>query len=107
MREGLGSDCLHGMLLSNAQPISLTQLMNLLNALRGLRACLHRSVYLLSVCHGIQLFVGSDANADGNLDFEEFVAMIKHIKTNRPRRELLRMFSELTLHRCVCICDKG
>jgi len=94
------------MLLSNAQQISLTQLTNLLNALRGLRACLYRSVYLFSVCHGIKLFVGSDANADGNLDFEEFVAMVKHIKTNRPRRELLRMFSELTLHRCLSICDK-
>jgi hypothetical protein len=32
--------------------------------------------------------------------------MVKHIKTNRPRRELLRMFSELTLHRCLSICDK-
>ena len=95
------------MLLSNAQHISFTQLTNLPNALRGLRACLYRTVYLFSVCHGIKLFVGSDANADGNLDFEEVVTMVKKIRTNRPRRELLRMFAELTLHRCVYICDKN
>ena len=47
------------------------------------------------------LFVGSDANADGNLDFEEFIAMIKHIKTNRPRREMLKMFAVLLPYTCV------
>ena len=39
------------------------------------------------------LFVGADANADGNLDFDEFMQMVNNVKTDRPRRELLKMFS--------------
>ena len=47
------------------------------------------------------LFVGADANADGNLDFEEFVTMVKKIKANQPRREMLKMFAEHTLNRSL------
>ena len=47
------------------------------------------------------LFVGADANADGNLDFEKFVTMVKKIKANQPRREMLKMFAEHTLNRSL------
>jgi hypothetical protein len=49
----------------------------------------------------MSLFVGADSNADGNLDFEEFITMIKVIKVGRPRRESLKMFAELTLNRSL------
>jgi len=98
-REGLLDS--KSMFLSIAHRFARSSL--ILNVLRWVRARMRCWLRLFVLCPGKQLFVGSDANADGNLDFEEFVAMIKHIKTNRPRRELLKMFSELTLHRCVCI----
>jgi hypothetical protein len=46
--------------------------------------------------------VGADANADGNLDFDEFVNMIKHVRTNRPRREMLKMYVG-TAFLCTCV----
>ena len=48
--------------------------------------------------------VGADANADGNLDFDEFVSMVKHVRTNRPRREMLKMYVATV---CVCVCVRA
>uniref|UniRef100_A0A6U6B6K6 EF-hand domain-containing protein n=1 Tax=Guillardia theta TaxID=55529 RepID=A0A6U6B6K6_GUITH len=47
------------------------------------------------------LFVASDADGDGNLDFEEFAGMVARIQSNKEHRELLRMYSEMTLNKQV------
>ena len=49
------------------------------------------------------LAVGADANADGNLDFDEFVSMVKHVRTNRPRREMLKMYACLSHRLSFCL----
>jgi len=47
------------------------------------------------------LFVASDSDGNGNLDFHEFHGMVKRINSNKTHRELLRMYSEMTLNRIV------
>jgi len=47
------------------------------------------------------LFVASDADGNGNLDFQEFHDMVKHINSTKTHRELLRMYGEMTLNRMV------
>ena len=47
------------------------------------------------------LFVASDSDGDGNLDYDEFTEMIQHVNTNKGQRECLRMYAEMTLNRVV------
>lgn len=47
------------------------------------------------------LFVASDADGDGNLDYDEFSEMIQHVNTHKGQRECLRMYAEMTLSRVV------
>eukprot|EP00283_Hemiselmis_rufescens_P002109 CAMPEP_0173469810 /NCGR_PEP_ID=MMETSP1357-20121228/77554_1 /TAXON_ID=77926 /ORGANISM="Hemiselmis rufescens, Strain PCC563" /LENGTH=413 /DNA_ID=CAMNT_0014438063 /DNA_START=87 /DNA_END=1328 /DNA_ORIENTATION=- len=47
------------------------------------------------------LFVASDADGDGNLDYNEFIEMIHHVSTSKGHRECLRMYAEMTLNRVV------
>jgi len=47
------------------------------------------------------LFVASDTDGDGNLDYGEFTSMINHISTGKGHRECLRMYAEMTLNKTV------
>jgi len=47
------------------------------------------------------LFVASDSDGDGNLDFGEFTGMVSHVAGSKRQRELLRMYGEMTLNKTV------
>jgi hypothetical protein len=47
------------------------------------------------------LFVASDSDGDGNLDYDEFLSMIQHTQTDKSHSSLVRMYSEMTLNKHV------
>ena len=47
------------------------------------------------------LFVASDTDGDGNLDFAEFSAIVNHLRGGKGHREMLRMYAEMTLNKQV------
>ena len=47
------------------------------------------------------LFVASDVDGDGNLDFNEFTSIINHLRGGKGHREMLRMYAEMTLNKQV------
>jgi len=47
------------------------------------------------------LFVASDSDGDGNLDYDEFLSMIQHTQTDKTHAALVRMYSEMTLNKHV------
>ena len=47
------------------------------------------------------LFVASDSDGDGNLDYDEFLSMIQHTQTDKSHSALVRMYSEMTLNKHV------
>lgn len=49
------------------------------------------------------LFVASDLDGDGNLDFNEFTSIINNLRGGKGHREMLRMYAEMTLNQQVSI----
>ena len=50
------------------------------------------------------LFVASDLDGDGNLDFSEFTSIINNLRGGKGHREMLRMYAEMTLNQQVRKC---
>jgi Ca2+-binding EF-hand superfamily protein len=50
------------------------------------------------------IFVGADTDGDGNMDIDEFNAMIAITQSSLSHQQLLRMYSEMTLNSRVD-CD--